>query len=94
MITKKCYGLEATSLIRVASKRASELSLSFLFPHLAPGPPFAGHSRVTSLDIRLKWRASSQTVTVFIVVRDGYIVIIMALSIPSVPIPPKASAKC
>ena len=76
-----------------------ELSLSS--PHIAPAShfacyslsfpapcsrsPFACHSHVASLDISLKWRACSQAVTVFIVVRDGCIVIIMDRSIPSVP---------
>ena len=46
------------------------------------------------LSISLKWTACSQAGMVFIFVRDGCIVIIMAQWIPSVPIPPKAFIKC
>ena len=56
---------------------------------LAQASLFACHSCVTSLE-SLKWRACLEAVTIFIIVRDGCIVIIMAQSIPSVPIPPKA----
>ena len=60
-------------------------SSHFLSLHLAPASHFACDS---------SQRACSQTVEVFIFVRDGCVVIIMAHSMPSVPTPPKASAKC
>ena len=56
-ITKKCYGLRATSPFRVASERVSQLQsrgieqLSLPTPGscLTPASPFTRHSRVTSL---------------------------------------------
>ena len=53
--TKKCYGLVATSLFRVTSERASELSLSF------PAPC----SRVSFRVPLARFFSISQAVTVF-----------------------------
>ena len=135
--TRKCYGLVATSLLRVTSELASDLSLPFpclssplLFSsscgplaryfsrypscisqiqcmHFFPGVchprakksecPRIGPRRLGAVgfDRCMKRRACSKAVTVVIVMkRDGGIVIIIAQSIPSISIPPKASAKC
>ena len=51
-------------------------------------------TRALLLSVSLKWRACFQAVTVFIVVRDGCIEVIVAQSLPSVPIPKKAFVKC
>ena len=64
--------------------------LSPSFPDLVTVSCFACHSHVTSLRHRT---ACSQAAMVFIFVRDCCIVITMADSIPSVPIPPKAFVK-
>ena len=60
-------------------------SSHFLSLHLAPASHFT---------CDLYQRASSQAVKVFIFLRDGCFVIIMAHSMPSIPTPPKAFVKC
>ena len=79
----------------LASERQSlvgkeELSLFFLAPC---SPVLLAHdfSRYP-----FNWRSCLQArnVSIFNIVRDGCIVIIMAQSIPSVSLPPKASVKC
>jgi len=69
-----------TVAVQVSCKalRGKETKSShFLFLHLALASPVASHSSVTSPDIPLgkNW---SQAVTVFIVVRDSCIVLLMA----------------
>ena len=71
-----------------------ETKSSHFFSRTLLPPLLSLATRAWLLSIFLKWRACSQAFTVFTVVRDGCIVLIMAPSIPSVPIPPKAFVKC
>ena len=77
--------LEWQANARISGGGNEELSLSF------PAPCSRVSFRLRNF--RSFLRACSQAVTVFIFVRDGCIVIIMAQSIPSVPITPKAFVK-
>ena len=91
-VTKKCYLLRTTSPFQVANERASEQqSLEGQRKWRAltsfPRPCYRVMFRLPLA------RDFSQRATVFIFVRDCCMVIIMADSIPSVPIPPKAFVK-
>ena len=77
--------LEWQANARISGGGNEELSLSF------PAPCSRVSFRLRNF--RSFLRACSQAVTVFIFVRDDCIVIIMAQSIPSVPITPKAFVK-
>ena len=101
--TKNCYGLGAPSPFRVASQHASKRRscegrrkrrTSTFFPRTLLPRLLSRATLACPLSISFRWRASSQAVTVFIVVREGCIVILMAQSIPSVPIPPKVFVEC
>ena len=99
MTTKKCYELGATSPFQAWSERASgwqscegqrKRQAFTFFPRTLLLHLLSRAICAWLLLISLKWRACTQAVKVFIVLRDGCIVIIMAQSIPSITIPPKA----
>ena len=76
-----------------SGKRTREWALTFFARILLPRL-LSRATRTWLLSTSLKWRACSQAVSVFIVVRDSCIVIIMAQSIPSIPITPRPFFKC
>ena len=76
-----------------SGKRTREWALTFFARTLLPRL-LSRATRTWLLLTSLEWRACSQAVSVFIVVRDSCIVIIMAQSIPSIPITPKPFFKC
>ena len=78
--TREC----AVKLRRTRETKSSHFLSSTLLSRL-----LSRATRAWFLSIFLKWRDWSSAVTVFIMVRDGCIVIIMAQSIPRLPIPPK-----
>ena len=83
--TREC----AVKLRRTRETKSSHFLSSTLLSRL-----LSRATRAWFLSIFLKWRDWSSAVTVFIMVRDGCIVIIMAQSIPRLPIPPKTFVKC
>ena len=95
--TKKCYGLGATSPFGVVSERASEprsreewrnRRASPFFPCTLLTLLLSRANRMWLLSISLKWKAYSQArnIVIFVLVGDNCIIIIMAQSIPSLPI--------